>query len=238
MFAYILLFFHYFIACSALSTAVYSTKVVSIDEWTVSDQVQIKAISTVHCGILCMNKYEKDRSCSAITFDQENSLCTAARLAYFTSLKVAWASSIYGGLNAGFAIDRNYQTGTLALKNIFRSQKEFHPWFAVDLLRPHSVTSIRIVERTDENADRTRNIEARVGDCKPYEAGTNVSTIFTINSVCGTFDGPGVVGTTSVITCSTPLIGRYVTLQRLSTESTTEINWSKIFIDSKVFTEW
>ena len=142
----LILLFHCILACSCQKTTEYKKKIVSIAEWTISDKVQTKAISAAHCGVYCMKKYDKEKSCTAIIFDESNSVCTAASLAYFpTGLRLAWASSIYQGkTNAWFAIDRNDKTGTFELKNIFRSDDngDTHPWFAIDLLVAKEITEV------------------------------------------------------------------------------------------------
>ena len=118
--------------------------------------------------------------------------------------------------------------------NIFasRNNADTHPWFSIDLIVPLEITGIEIVERKDKWAHLTNNIEVRVGDTKPFDAMTNGNTLYSSNTVCGVFIGPGQVGDISVVTCSQPLTGRYVTLQRISMDDMF-INWSEVLIKSK-----
>ena len=63
--------------------------------------------------------------------------------------------------------------------------------------------------------DTTWNIEVRVGFQPPWGPG-HLGEMFTINSVCGVFDGPGSVKEISSVNCTEQLEGRYVTLQTLT----------------------
>ena len=222
---------------SCQDAASYKAENVSSDVLSVSETVQIKTQSTVECGIRCLKKYQLDKSCTAIIFDENSSICTLIQLAFYpTGLRLAWASSIFPGLHAWFAIDRNIKTGSHALLNIFASNTngDSHPWFAIDLLVPHVIEGVDIVARKDGWTDAINNIEVRIGDTKPFEGGTNGNTNYNTNTVCGIFLGPGEIGSTSVVTCAEPLIGRYVTLQRISEGDTNIINWSEIVLESTI----
>jgi hypothetical protein len=83
--------------------------------------------------------------------------------------------------------------------------KDTHPWLAIDLIVPHEITGIEIVERKDVGAERTNNIEVRVGDTKPFNAETSGRTRYSSNNVCGVFIDPGKVGGWRYFT--QPLIG-------------------------------
>ena len=90
-----------------------------------------------------------------------------------------------------------------------------------------------MVNRSDFSSvlQRTQNIEIRVGHSKPV--GTNGNDLFTTNSICGLFVGPPEsLGSTSSVTCSAPLVGRYVTLQRIDNPEKEPINWVEVQIDS------
>merc|ERR1712098_623682 len=95
-----------------------------------------------------------------------------------SGLRVAWASSIQDGNR--------------------------YPWLAIDLIRPHSVKKVEIVNRKGYEK-RTKDIEARVGDKKPFERHTNGDTLYTFNTVCGVFAGPANTGDNSEIECSPPI---------------------------------
>ena len=112
----------FLLVCSCQDAASYKAENVSSDVLSVSETVQIKTQSTVECGIRCLKKYQLDKSCTAIIFDENSSICTLIQLAFYpTGLRLAWASSIFPGLHAWFAIDRNIKTGSHALLNIFAS---------------------------------------------------------------------------------------------------------------------
>ena len=61
-------------------------------------------------------------------------------------------------------------------------------------------------------SDLSFDIEVRVGYEKPFTPGTK-GVVYTTNTVCGTFTGPGNAKVQSTIECSEPIEGRYVTLQ-------------------------
>ena len=58
-----------------------------------------------------------------------------------------------------------------------------------------------MVERTGCCADRTTDINIRVGMKSPPADGTGGDEEFTENKLCGIFAGPGQLGTTSVLNC-------------------------------------
>ena len=63
------------------------------------------------------------------------------------------------------------------------------------------VSSIVITERHECCAERTKDIEARIGFRRPPFWNTGGDSKHLYNTLCGTFTGPGVTGTTSTITC-------------------------------------
>ena len=235
MFFVILFLSFLFSTCFRQKEAEFKAREVPIDEWEVSDKIESTTMSTAHCGIKCLKKFAKDQSCTAIIYDEANSICTLAQLAFFnTGLRVAWASSIHSGAtNAWFAIDRNSKTGTYALCNIFRTDfnGDTHPWMAIDLLVPHIIKGVDIVERKDGWAHNTNNIQVRIGNIKPFDASTNGNTSYMFNTECGVFIGPGARNGISVVTCTQPISGRYITLQRISKGDTGVINWSEVLVN-------
>ena len=58
-----------------------------------------------------------------------------------------------------------------------------------------------MVERSGCCADRTTDIKVRVGMNSPPAEGTGGDAEITENDFCGTFLGPGQLGTTSNLTC-------------------------------------
>ena len=108
-----------------------------------------------------------------------------------------------------------------------------------------------IFERSDCCADRTRDINVRVGMNSPPAKGTGGDAEITVNELCGIFLGPGQTGSTSILTCdgnylltkgiyyniqvdisaSEPRFGRFVTLQRVSSvESNSPLNWREVTV--------
>ena len=105
-----------------------------------------------------------------------------------------------------------------------------------------------MVERSGCCADRTTDINVRVGMNSPPAEGTGGDAEITDNQLCGIFLGPGQLGTTSNLTCdgqnfsgifdikayisvSEPRFGRFVTLQRVSSVvSDYSINWREVII--------
>lgn len=72
------------------------------------------------------------------------------------------------------------------------------------------VTGIIIISNKD---NVTQNIEARVGYSRPFYPGLSSGELYSSNTVCGVVEGPGLKTVPSIINCSEPLEGRYVTLQ-------------------------
>ena len=68
------------------------------------------------------------------------------------------------------------------------------------------VTGVSMVERAGCCADRTTDINIRVGMKNPPADGTGGDAEFTENKMCGIFIGPGQLGTTSVQNCD----GEYI----------------------------
>ena len=226
--------------CSSQHSTGFTKTVITVEEWGISDKVVASAKSVVHCGVICLMRYKKDKSCTAITYEENTGLCTTALLAFVPkALRIAWASSFYWPAVPFNAIDRNYETGSWPERNIFNSalnSHEKHPWFAIDILVPKNITQVKIVERKDRDAHRTNNIEVRVGNSRPFLPWTNGNTIISFNTVCGFFEGPGIIKEESTVKCLFPIVGRYITLQRNSS-ATDPINWSEIRLVSTPIVE-
>ena len=58
-----------------------------------------------------------------------------------------------------------------------------------------------MVERSGCCADRTTDINVRVGMKSPPAEGTGGDAEINVNQLCGIFLGPGQLGTTSTVTC-------------------------------------
>ena len=129
-------------------------------------------------------------------------------------LVYAWANGFRdagddGKFYPSFAVDKiNYDFG----KNTFVCKTGTYKWLAIDLFAPMTVNGVEIVDGMD---GATLNIEVRVGNTKPPASGST-SSVFTFNTLCGNFDGPGTTETNSVINCASPTEGRFITLQTKS----------------------
>ena len=62
------------------------------------------------------------------------------------------------------------------------------------------------MERSGVGAERTTDINIRVGMKSPPAEGTGGDAEITDNQLCGIFPGPGQLGTTSTVTCD----GEYI----------------------------
>ena len=83
--------------------------------------------------------------------------------------------------------------------------------------------------------ERTQDIEVRVGNDKPFKKNPRGKgdTLYSVNPVCGVFKGPAEPEKEFSVTCSAPLIGRYVTLQKnVQQKAGSAINFSEVIIES------
>ena len=211
--------------------------------WTNAEKVATQEDTLTECEYKCTSS----AICSGATYNEDTKTCTLARVdtgpSNYTGLRVAWASSVMEHQHAWFAVDGNLK-GNWEDKNLFHTcvgddiysctlgMPGTHPWLAVDLVTPHSVARVEMVERVDCCADWTNNIEIRVGHTKPFDMGTSSDSLYNFNVVCGVFAGPGALGGNSSVTCSNPLIGRYVTLQRI-TSDVAFLSWVEVVIESE-----
>ena len=217
---------------------------IPLSDWLTTTHVQTVENCVIDCGEGCNKMFDNDMSCNAIIFDESNNVCTRALYApgppldqRGTGLRVAWASSVWAsGYNEERAIDGK-SVGAFFHSASNDNNDETFPWLAIDLVWPEKVSKVEMVPRPELEA-RTHNIEVRVGNDKPFEKRTHHSTLFKGNSVCGVFEGPAEPKTPSTVTCSAPLLGRYVTLQKikeldLGLEYTmTDLNFVEVIIDS------
>jgi len=138
-------------------------------------------------------------------------------------------------------VDNNFGPAEMAINGIlnavsdyddmFNSDNDNYPWLAIDLGFYYKVTGVSMVERSGCCADRTADINVRVGMKSPPAEGTGGDAEITDNQLCGIFLGPGQLGTTSNLTCDEPKFGRFVTLQRVSSVvSDYSINWREVII--------
>ena len=211
---------------------------IPLSDWLAAPHVQTVEDCPIDCGEGCNKMFDKDLSCNAIIFDESNNVCTRAFYSpgppfdqRGTGLRVAWASSLYSpGYNEKKAIDGNHANGFF--HSAAKSGERF-PWLAIDLVWPEKVTKVKMISRK-EYESRTSDIEVRVGFEKPFEKRTNGDTLFKANSVCGVFKGPAIPDIASSVPCSTPLLGRYITVQKIVevVPTLTDLNLVEVIIDS------
>ena len=174
----------------------------------------IETRSVVECAISCNKLLSK--GCNGFVYDETTQVCTRGAVATLVEadpgLKVAWSSSEQ--LSSWFAIDGLSQV-SWDNRNVFHTLRnnEKYPWLAIDLVNVKEVQGVKMVNVESANSENTVDIEVRVGNVKPFPANTKGSSLITSGIVCGFFEGPAQPGSTSSVTCSVPLIGRYITLQ-------------------------
>ena len=73
------------------------------------------------------------------------------------------------------------------------------------------MSSVTIVNRKDSNGWRLTNIEVRTGihEVEDHFLSQKVA----VNPICGRFEGPGENAKVYNITCKTPILAKYVTIQ-------------------------
>ena len=101
--------------------------------------------------------------------------------------------------------------------NYFHSAtNEDHPWLQIHIPTQATIKAVTLVNRgvrakRSVGGEELQNVEVRAGS-SPLPPGH--SGPITINTVCGTFAGPGVTGENHTITCNTPIVDAdYVTVQ-------------------------
>ena len=91
-----------------------------------------------------------------------------------------------------------------------------HPWVQLELIDTESVKGIVITNRRDCCGERLTKVEIRVGDNQVTKE--NERTAILKYDLCGEYQGPAQDGEVVNIRCSTPLTGRYVTIQVTANE--------------------
>ena len=203
-------------------------------EWLVSVNRNIVVRSPVECAIRCNKMYEANMSCNSITFDNSDNICTLGWYQKSPSrepgLRVAWASSVRGDNFPWYAIDKK-------IGDAFFSTVDWaddYPWLAIDLVRPEKVNKVEIKSRSRKKYKRrTHDIEVRAGLEKPFARDTNGDTLYTINTVCGFNAGPANDEADFIIECSTPIDGRYVTVQRIKTSEQPALNIVEVLLETE-----
>uniref|UniRef100_H2ZWZ1 Fucolectin tachylectin-4 pentraxin-1 domain-containing protein n=1 Tax=Latimeria chalumnae TaxID=7897 RepID=H2ZWZ1_LATCH len=113
----------------------------------------------------------------------------------------AQSSTAYGGA-PGRAIDGN-RNNNYWQNSCTHTKQELNPWWRVDLLKPHKVSTITIVNRKDCCATRLQGAEVRIGNSLANNGNDN--------PVCGTVTSLSAGSTQSF--CCNGMEGRYVSIQ-------------------------
>ena len=163
--------------------------------------------------------------CTGFLFDENTSICSLGEAESIplpiqpenTGLKVAWNSAVSStqSRSAWFCIDGKTH-GSDTLDNICRANSvggDF-PWLAIDMVHTQAVSSITIVNRKDSNWRRMGNIEVRVGNTRPPSSGA-YSSMLEINTLCIQYGGSATKDDLTLSCGGTPIVGRYLTVQRL-----------------------
>ena len=104
-----------------------------------------------------------------------------------------------------------------------------YPWVIIELLKKSKVDRIMIINRgwcdAPENCNaRLRSLEIRVGSNPNVKV--NKDGYITQNYFCQSYFGPAGAGEEIRITCKSPIIGNYVTLQLHSRD--TVLNFAEV----------
>ncbi len=102
-----------------------------------------------------------------------------------------------------------YYTNPDTEQKPFVSQPEVQPWLQLEFASEVEITQIYVTARHDCCEDSFSNIDITVGMESMDQAGA-VSK----NPLCSTYDGPPSLGQTITITCSRPLTGLYIVIQK------------------------
>ncbi|XP_035697814.1 uncharacterized protein LOC118430887 [Branchiostoma floridae] len=127
--------------------------------------------------------------------------------------KTATQSSDYvhleEALGAGKAVDGSRATDIGQDKACTHTQRDYQPWWKVDLSRTYTVQRVSILNRGDCCGERLKDFAVRVG---PNED-------FSLNGQCGeTYTDTPTDGQTIVVYCNPPISGRYVSVQLMGRE--------------------
>ena len=107
---------------------------------------------------------------------------------------------------------RVWKNDPVAPRDIFHSDGEPFPWLEIELETERMITGLFILNNY-RNGDRLKELVVRVGNAKVPDGqrGTQLTT----NDVVGNFAGPGEDGETYMIEFSTPVRGKFISLQLL-----------------------
>ncbi|CAH1775088.1 unnamed protein product [Owenia fusiformis] len=105
---------------------------------------------------------------------------------------------------AGLAVDGNTDPDFNQGSCTHTSDTGEDPWWMVDLEQKFIISRVEIYNRGDCCGNRLKNFEIRVGN----------STDIATNSICATHDDEVPKGGKEILTCGTPIYGRYVSIQK------------------------
>ena len=108
-------------------------------------------------------------------------------------------------------ISNKAKDGKIDKRGSFASkQNEKYPWLELELFDVKVVECVKIIN-VDWQPQRLNNVEVRVGN---FKAKTTKSRLDQ-NDICFQYRGPGKRGEKIMISCSSDLVGRYVTIQMI-----------------------
>lgn len=133
----------------------------------------------------------------------------------------ARSSSVMAGWGPQFSIGIDG-----LISNHFPTKLEDYPWLEIQLGVPTLISGVIIFNRADCFGERFKNAEIRAGmDRVP---GGTIAQMLDINTVCGTYEGPGITGSKINIDCIEPIWAKYITIQLGDKNSILNINDLKV----------
>ena len=105
------------------------------------------------------------------------------------------------------AIDGKYSSTN---EGLYISENETYPWHMRMFDQPMRLVGVKIYNRKDCCGNRLKSVEVRAGK---QIIDANFNGKIKANTLCGTFDGPGVDRGVYTVTCLHPIEANIVTLQ-------------------------
>jgi hypothetical protein len=129
----------------------------------------------------------------------------------------ATQNNVNHGGHAYRGIDGNTNTKYTSGQGCTHTNTSFKPWFAIDFGDSETINNVTLWNRADCCSERLRMVEIRVGSTEPTGT-TNAGS----NALCASVAGP-LVGGNHTFQCGVELQGRYLTIQLVHANSSTEV---------------
>ena len=110
-----------------------------------------------------------------------------------------------------FAIDGKFSNGDTGF---YHSAHEEYPWHMTVFENTMNLTAVKIHNRRNCCGERLHHVQIRAGRTA---IDANHSGLITQNTLCGSFDGPGVDAGVYTISCKAPINANVVTIQIVDT---------------------